>query len=553
MNYWRNHKKYCMKNDKKVTRLFGRALLDSAQLNKGTAFTTQEREQYGLHGLLPAAISTQETQLHRALENLRRKAYDIERYIFLMALLGRNERLFYRLLIENIDELMPIVYTPTVGQACQEFAHIFRQPRGFYITADDRGHIEAMLTNWPEQDVRLIVVTDGQRILGLGDLGANGMGIPIGKLSLYSACAGIPPQQCMPVLLDVGTNNQELLDDPLYLGVKQPRMTGDAYTSLVDEFVSAVQKVFSKALIQFEDFLTPNAYGLLQRYRHEVRCFNDDIQGTAAMALAGVLASCRITGVNFSDLRIMFLGAGSAATGIADLIQSALIQAGLSSDAARDRLWFVDQVGLVVKNRDDLSPHNLPYARNVPLTNFINAIKMAQPQILIGATGAPGTFTKDVVQLMADINQQPVIFALSNPTSKAECTAEMAYQWSDGRAIFASGSPFPAFDFKGKTLHPGQGNNAYVFPGLGLGVIACNASRVSEEMFLDAARVLANLVDESILQSGSVYPPLSQIRSISLQIATAVAERAYEQKLASKPRPENVQAMIQQLMFNPEY
>ncbi|MFV9616764.1 MAG: NAD-dependent malic enzyme [Gammaproteobacteria bacterium] len=533
--------------------MIGRELLDSAQFNKGTAFTVDEREQYGLRGLLPAAISTQETQLHRALENLRRKAYDIERYIFLMALLHRNERLFYRLLIENIDELMPIVYTPTVGQACQEFAHIFRQPRGFYITANDRGHIEEMLANWPEQDVRLIVVTDGQRILGLGDLGANGMGIPIGKLALYSACAGIPPQQCMPVLLDVGTNNKALLDDPLYLGVKQPRLTGDAYTSLVDEFVTAVTKTFPKVLIQFEDFLTPNAYGLLQRYRNDVRCFNDDIQGTATMALAGVLASCRITETNFSDLRIMFLGAGSAATGIADLLQAALQQAGLSPEAARNRLWFVDQCGLVVAARNDLAPHNRPYAHNVPQTNFIDAIRMAEPQILIGATGAPGTFTKEVVQLMADINQQPVIFALSNPTSKAECTAEQAYQWSDGRAVFASGSPFPSFDFRGKTLHPGQGNNAYVFPGIGLGVIACNASRVSEEMFLDAAHVLADLVDDSVLQSGSVYPPLSQIRFISLQIATAVAERAYEQKLATEPRPENVQVMIKQLMFNPDY
>ena len=542
-----------MNNDEKAVRLLGRDLLDTAEFNKGTAFTAHEREKYGLRGLLPAAISTQETQLQRVLENLRRKAYDIERYIFLIALLGRNERLFYRLLIENIDELMPIVYTPTVGQACQEFAHIFRQPRGFYITADDRGHIEKMLTNWPEHDIRLIVVTDGQRILGLGDLGANGMGIPIGKLSLYSACAGIPPQQCMPILLDVGTNNQALLDDPLYLGIKQARLTGEAYISLLDEFVSSLQKVFPRVLIQFEDFLTPNAYGLLQRYRNDVRCFNDDIQGTAAMALAGVLASCRITGVNFSDLRIMFLGAGSAATGIADLIQAALMQAGLTPETARDRLWFVDQCGLVVATRDNLAPHNLPYARNVPQTDFTDAIRMAQPQILIGATGAPGTFTREVIQLMADINPQPVIFALSNPTSKAECTAEQAYQWSDGRAVFASGSPFQPFDFQGKRLHPGQGNNAYVFPGIGLGIIACNASRVSEEMFLDAARVLADLVDKEVLKSGSVYPPLSKIRYISLQIATAVAERAYEQKLATEPRPENVQAMIQQLMFNPNY
>ncbi|MDT8282361.1 MAG: NAD-dependent malic enzyme [Gammaproteobacteria bacterium] len=542
-----------MKNNKKMPALSGRKLLDSAQFNKGTAFTALEREQYGLRGLLPAAISTQEMQLRRALKNIRRKAYDIERYIFMMALLNRNERLFYRLLIENIEELMPIVYTPTVGQACQEFAHIFRQPRGFYITPDDRDHIEAMLTNWPERDVRLIVVTDGQRILGLGDLGANGMGIPIGKQSLYTACAGIPPQQCMPILLDVGTNNQALLDDPLYLGIRQRRLTGDAYASLVDEFITAVTKTFPKVLIQFEDFLTPNAHALLQRYRQDVRCFNDDIQGTAAMALAGILASCRITGAKLSDLDIMFLGAGSAATGIADLILAALQQIGLSPEDARDRLWFADQYGLVDTTRDDLAPHILPYARNLQHSNFIDAIKIAKPQILIGATGAAGTFTREVVQLMAEINQRPVIFALSNPTSKAECTAEQAYQWSDGRAVFASGSPFPPVNFRGKTLHPGQGNNAYVFPGIGLGVIACNASRVSDQMFLDAARVLADLVDENDLQTGSIYPPLSHIRSISLQIATAVAERAYQQNLATEPRPEDLQLMIKQLMFNPAY
>lgn len=542
-----------MSNDESNLWPRGSDLLDTAKFNKGTAFTAKEREQHGLRGLLPAAISTQAIQLQRALANLHRKAYDIERYIFLMALLNRNERLFYRLLIENIDELMPIVYTPTVGQACQEFGHIFRQTRGFYISAKDRGHIDAMLTNWPEQDIRLIVVTDGERILGLGDLGANGMGIPIGKLSLYSACAGVSPQQCMPVLLDVGTNNQALLDDDLYLGVKQKRLTGDNYLSLVDEFVTAVQQVFPKVLIQFEDFLTPNAYGLLQRYRNQICCFNDDIQGTAAMALAGVLASCGITGVNFSDLRVMFLGAGSAATGIADLMQTALVQAGLSPSTARDRLWFVDQVGLVVTNRDDLAPHNLPYAKNSPKTSFIESIKQARPHVLIGATGAAGTFTQEVVQLMASINQRPVIFALSNPTSKAECTAEQAYRWSDGRAVFASGSPFPVFDLHGKRLQPGQSNNAYVFPGIGLGVIACNASRVTDEMFLDAARILADTVDENVLQSGSVYPPLSQIRSISLDIAIGVAERAYQQKLATVPRPDNLQTMIEQLMYNPNY
>jgi len=357
----------------------------------------------------------------------------------------------------------------------------------------------------------------------------------------------------MPVILDVGTENQALRDDPLYLGTKQPRLTGDTYVSLVDEFVDAAQKVFPRVLIQFEDFLTPNAYGLLRRYKTRVRCFNDDIQGTAAMALAGVMASCRITGIDFSDIRIMFLGAGSAATGIADLIHAALCKSGLSVEAARDRLWFVDEFGLVVAGRDDLAPHNLPYARKTQATGFADAIRMAWPQVLIGATGAPGTFTQEIVRLMAEINEQPVIFALSNPTSRAECTAEQAYHWSEGRAVFAGGSPFAPVEYEGKKLHPGQGNNVYVFPGIGLGVIACNASRVTEEMFLDAARVLAQSVDEAVLKSGAVYPPLSQIRSISLDIATAVAETAYEQNLAGEPRPKNLRKTIKNLMYDPTY
>jgi len=317
--------------------------------------------------------------------------------------------------------------------------------------------------------------------------------------------------------------------------------------------VHAVQKLFPRALIQFEDFLTPKAYGLLQRYRNDVRCFNDDIQGTAAMALAGVLASCRITGISFSDLRILFLGAGSAATGIADLIQVALCEEGLSPEQARSRLWFVDQVGLVVKERDDLAPHNLPYTKNIPATDFITAIELAQPHIIIGATGAAGTFTEEVVRLMAKINDKPVIFALSNPTSKAECTAEQAYQWSDGRAVFASGSAFPAIDYQGKKLTPGQGNNVYVFPGIGLGVIACNASRVTEEMFLDAAHTLAVFVAEDDLKSGAVYPPLSQIRAISLAIATVVAKRAYIQGLAADPEPADIKQFIQENMYDPVY
>jgi len=433
----------------------GYARLSNARLNKGTAFTLDERTRYRLRGLLPAHVSSPEEQETRALANLRRKTDDIERYIFLQALQGRNEQLFYRLLVNHIEELLPLVYTPTVGQACQEFAHIFRQARGFYITPDDRGEIRAILDNWPEDDVRLIVVTDGERILGLGDLGANGMGIPIGKLSLYTACAGIPPAQCMPVMLDVGTDNESLRNDPLYLGIERPRLRGAPYDALVEEFVNAIQDAFPGALIQFEDFLTPNAYALLERYRERVLCFNDDIQGTAAVALAGVLAAGRISGVPLHELRILFLGAGSAATGIAGLLQVALQDAGLDAQTARERLWLVNSSGLVVQDSARVAPHMRPYAHDAAPRNFHDAIRTLRPQVLIGATGSAGSFSADTVRLMAQINEHPVIFALSNPTAHAECTAQQAWQWSDGHAIFASGSPFGPVDCNGRWLRPG--------------------------------------------------------------------------------------------------
>lgn len=527
--------------------------LKNPVLNKGTAFTAAERERYKLRGLLPAGVSSPAVQESRVLANLRRKTDDIERYIFLMALQVRNERLFYRLVINHIEELMPIIYTPTVGQACQQFAHIFRQPRGFYISPDDRGEIREIMNNWPERDVRLIVATDGERILGLGDLGANGMGIPIGKLVLYSACGGIQPHQCMPVMLDMGTNNQTLLNDPLYLGVNRPRLTGADYDALIEEFVTAVQDAFPHALIQFEDFLTPNAWALLNRYRDRVLCFNDDIQGTAAVALAGVLASGRISGVDFAEQRILFLGAGSAATGIASLICTALRKAGLGEREARERLWFVDRSGLVVRSRDRLAPHYLPYAHDVPNIGLLEAIRTIRPQVLIGATGSPGTFTEPVIRLMAELNERPVIFALSNPTSRAECTALQACQWSDGRAVFASGSPFAAVRYQGRLHRPGQGNNAYIFPGVGLGAIACRARAISDEMFLAAARALAQQVSESDLATGTVYPPLACIRPVSLAIAVAVAEQAWVQGLARETRPANVEQTIAELMYNPEY
>ena len=537
----------------KDTQPIGFDVLFNPALNKGTAFTEEERDKYKLRGLLPPRVTDPDVQLHRALENMRRKYYDIERYIFLSALQSRNERLYYRAIMEHIEEIMPLIYTPTVGQACKEFAAIFRQPKGIYITAEDRGNVRSILANWLEQDVRVIVVTDGERILGLGDLGANGMGIPIGKLALYVACAGIHPHQCLPIMLDVGTNNEELLNDPLYLGINQHRLTGDEYDSLVDEFIQAAQDAYPKALIQFEDFLTPNAYRLLNKYRDQILCFNDDIQGTAAVALAGVYASIRISDLNFSGLRIMFLGAGSAATGIADLITYALQQEGLSAAEARQRLWFVDIAGLVVKNRNDLMQHNLPYAHDHPPADFITAIKQIKPHILIGATGFPGTFTQEVVELMAEINDRPALFALSNPTSRAECTAQQAYEWTNGQAIFTSGSPFAEVVLKGKTFKPGQGNNVYIFPGIGLGSVMSGASRITEDMFLVAAQKLASLVSEERLSEGAIYPPISDIRSVSLDIATAVAEKSVEQNLACLPESIDLKQAIANYMYDPRY
>lgn len=539
---------------KASSQLRGRALLNDARYNKSTAFTKEERERFGLRGLLPAAVCGQDTQLRRVLENLRRKEHDIQKYVALRALEGRNERLFYRALIEHTEELLPLVYTPTVGQACKEFAHIFRQSRGLYVSPDDRGLVHELLDNWPERDVRVIVVTDGERILGLGDLGANGMGIPIGKLSLYTAFAGIDPSQCLPIQLDVGTNNPELREDPLYLGWNHERIAGEAYDALVDELVKAVQDVFPKALIQFEDFLTPNAYRLLARYRNEVLCFNDDIQGTAAVSLAGVYASTRVTGSRFEDLRVMFLGAGSAATGIGDLMSLALVDAGLPLEEARRRLWFVDVNGLVVEGRDDLMPHNLPYAHAHDPMCFVEAIRAIRPHVLIGATGHAGTFTKEVVEAMAEINERPVLFALSNPTSRTECTPEEAYRWSRGRAVFASGSPFGPVQLEdGRTLHPAQGNNAYVFPGIGLGAIGCEAPRVTDDMFLAAARALADEVSEQDLAMGSIYPPLSRIRELSLSVATSVATVAYASGHAGYPVPGDVRAHLADLMYEPYY
>jgi malate dehydrogenase (oxaloacetate-decarboxylating)(NADP+) len=529
-------------------------LLHSPSLNKGTAFTREERDALALRGLLPPKIHSQDEQVARVMENYRAKGNDLERYIHLISLQDRNEALFYRVVLEHIEEVMPIIYTPTVGKACQEYGHIFRRPRGLFITLEDSGSIADVLQHWPYVDVRIIVVTDGERILGLGDLGADGMGIPVGKLSLYTACAGVHPAQCLPITLDVGTNNDARLNDPLYIGVKERRLRGDAYDEFFQEFIDAASEVFPHALVQLEDFGTSNAFRLLRRYRDEICLFDDDIQGTAGVALAGVYSALRITGGDLREQRVLFLGAGEAGIGIADLMTSALIAEGVPEDEARRSNWLFDSKGLVLRNRTDLAEHKLPYAHDgEPVPDFLAAVRAIRPTVIVGVSGQAGKFTRQIIEAMAEMNERPIIFALSNPTSKSECTAEQAYSWSEGRAIFASGSPFDPVAFGGRTYVPGQGNNAYVFPGVGLGAIACEVSRVTDEMFFEAARALANEVSEDDLDKGRIYPPLSRIRDVSAAIATGVAEVAYRRGLAARPRPDDLLAFIRSQMYLPAY
>ena len=532
----------------------GMALLHDPALNKGTGFTERERDALGLQGLLPPTVATQDEQVGRILENMRRLPNDLDKYVMLQALRNRNETLFIRVVTDYPDEIMPIIYTPTVGLACQRYGHIYQQSSGMFISANHRGRIASVLRNWPRRDVAIIVVTDGERILGLGDLGANGMGIPVGKLSLYTACAGIDPTRCLPVILDVGTNNATFLADPLYLGLKRRRMIGAEYDALLDEFIAATQEVFPGVMIQFEDFATQNAFRLLRVYRERICTFNDDIQGTAAVALAGILSALRITGDRITDQRILFMGAGEAAVGISNLVSSAMTMEGLSEHEARQRCWLFDSRGLVVKSRTDLAAHKLAYAHeHAPIGDFLTVVKTIKPTAIIGVAAVGGTFTEAVVKAMAEINRQPIIFAMSNPTSQSECTADEAYRWSEGRALFAAGSPFDPVTVKGKALVARQGNNSYIFPGVGLGVIACGARRVTDEMFFAAARVLAAQVSDEDLAQGSLYPPLARIREVSASIATAVAEVAYARNLAATPRPADLPATIRAQMYDPHY
>ncbi len=474
-------------------------LLHDPRLNKGTAFSDDERDALGLRGLLPPRVTTPAMQLSRVLGNIRRKPNALEKYIYLISLQERNEALFYRVIMDNLDEMMPIIYTPTVGQACQKYAAIFRRPQGLYISAEDRGRVKRVMQNWPERNVRMIVVTDGERILGLGDLGANGMGIPVGKLSLYTACAGVLPHQCLPVMLDVGSNNEALLADPMYIGLSQNRLRGPAYDELVEEFFTVAQDLFPNACIQFEDFGNANAFRLLQRYRDRACTFNDDIQGTAAVTLAGIYSALRLTGTDLADHKLHFA-------------------------------------------------HDHP-----PVSDLLEAVETLKPNTLIGVSGMPGTFTEPVLSAMADLNRRPVIFALSNPTSRCECTAEQAYTWTQGKAIFASGSPFSPVTIDGQSYQPGQCNNAYVFPGVGMGVIVSAARRVTDEMFFVAAKALAGLVTEEDIRQGRIYPELRHIRTVSAAIATAVAGVAFQRGLTKMVRPDDLAAHVHNEMYQPEY
>lgn len=534
----------------------GLDLLNDPWLNKGTSFTAGERATLGLEGLLPPFQADMEQQVQRVMENYRKHHDPLDRYIFLTGLADRNVTLFYRVLLEHLQEMTPIMYTPTVGHACQKFGHIYRKNRGMYVSLHDRGRIDEVLSNWPGEEVDIIVISDGSRILGLGDLGANGMGIPIGKLVLYVVGAGLHPARTLPILLDVGTDNESLLSDPLYLGITHRRVHGDEFYEIVDEFVQAATKRWPHVLIQWEDFTNDKAFPLLARYRDKVLSFNDDIQGTGAVALAGLLSAMRIRQQALSEQRIVFCGAGSAAVGIADMICAGIAaEHSLTLDEARKRMWMCDSRGLVTRRREsEIEKHKLAYARDdAPAASLLEVVKAVRPTVLIGTSGHAHTFTQEVIETMHRDCDRPVIFALSNPTSKAECSAEEAYGWTRGQAIFASGSPFQAVRMGEQTLVPGQGNNMYIFPGVGLGAVVCGASKVTDRMFFAAARTLAQMVSEEELSAGTIYPDLGMIRQISLAIAAAVCREAWDQGLARYDEPDDIRRYVRDCMYHPEY
>ncbi|KAL8102464.1 NADP-dependent malic enzyme-like [Apium graveolens] len=536
----------------------GYTLLRDPHHNKGLAFTEKERDAHYLRGLLPPAIISQQQQEKKLMQNLRSYEVPLHRYMAMMELQERNERLFYKLLIDNVEELLPVVYTPTVGEACQKYGSIFRRPQGLYISLKEKGKILEVLKNWPEKNIQVIVVTDGERILGLGDLGCQGMGIPVGKLALYTALGGVRPSACLPITIDVGTNNESLLNNEFYIGLKQRRATGKEYADLLQEFMTAVKQNYGeKVLVQFEDFANHNAFELLSKYSTTHLVFNDDIQGTASVVLSGIVSSLKLIGGMLADHTFLFLGAGEAGTGIAELIALEMSkQTKIHLEETRKKIWLVDSKGLIVSHRKESLQHfKKPWAHeHEPCTTLIDAVKAIKPTVLIGTSGQGKTFTKEVVEAMASFNKKPLIMALSNPTSQAECTAEEAYNWSEGRAVFASGSPFDPVKYNNQLYIPGQANNAYIFPGLGLGLVMSGAIRMHDEMLLAASEALACQVTQEHYDKGMTFPPFSNIRTISANIAAKVAAKAYDLGLATRlPRPEDLVKFAESCMYSPNY
>src|SRR5882757_3305602 len=542
------------KENDMTTNKHGMELLQDPSLNKSTAFTEAEKQALGIVGLVPDVIETKDLQLNRVMMQLGHKSTDLDRYIYLVNLLDHNEVLFYRTVMSDPARFLPIVYDPTIGEVCLKFGHIYRQTRGMYLSMTRRGKVKELLKNWPQKDVRFICVTDGGRILGLGDLGANGAGIPIGKLQLYTACAGVPPQYLLPMYVDAGTNNEQYLNDPLYLGMRKTRpATADLY-SFVDEFVEAVQEVFPKCCIHFEDWTGTDAVHLLQRYRDKYCVYNDDVQGTAGITLAGMINAAKLKGTKLKDEKYLFLGAGSAGIGLANLLCSALVAQGMTLKDAQSRVHMFDVNGLLEPTRKDLVDFQKPYAhQHAPTKDFVDAIKSIKPTTIIGVSTIGGAFTQKVVETMSQINERPVILALSNPTEHAECTAEQAYTWSNGKAIFAAGVQFAPVHYNGQTFLPGQANNFYIFPAVGMAIFATQPKRVTDEMFIEAGQAVADQVPSDLLKQGLLYPLQSNILETEIQTAARVAKLVFDSNLARVTRPEDCEAFIRDQVYKPEY
>ena len=533
----------------------GLALLEDPVKNKGTAFTEAERRHHGLEGLLPPTVETLDRQLERVMGHLEQKPNDLERYVYLMGLCDRNETLFYKTLMSDPARFVPVVYDPTIADACLRFGHLYRRSRGMYITRDMKGRMAEVLRNWPQGDIRFICVSTGGRILGLGDIGANGMGIPIGKLQLYTACAAVPPDCCLPVLFDIGTTNAPMRADPLYLGLREaPPASDDALDSLVDEFVAAANEVFPGVCVHFEDWKGTDAIRLLARYADKALCYNDDIQGTASVTIAGLTTALQIVGQKLSEQRIFFLGAGSAGIGIGNMIVEAMVDEGLDKQQAQKRITMFDEHGLLEPSRQDLSPSQKVYAHAAEATKDLEAaVDAFKPTVLIGVSTTGGAFTEKVVRAMAKHVDRPIIFPLSNPTDKAECTPEQAYGWTDGKALVACGVQFPDATVNGKTFHPGQANNFYIFPAIGLAVYATRPKRITDRMFIEAAKASADQVSQDDRDAGMLFPKQSHILEVEITTATRVAEFIFDQGQATVERPRDIRAWIEGLTYKPEY